>query len=290
MGAGDTRYWIRSGTAVQGPFEAERVRAWIASGRVRPEMEFSTDGATFVPSSRTRGLFPEPEPEPAAKERPRRAGRAGGRGATSGERPPPGISVFCRLIAALVLTAAWVIGQWAHVSVELGEIERGAEFRVMYGLHGAEVIVGRGTQWVTLWKDEFSNEGELEGISTTIALGWAITGLVALTILGCVASAAVVWGMRRLPAVGFATLLASFLVVALGVAYMNAGVVAKVEGLLAEAVAGSVFSEADTSVFPGVSFWLGAGAFVFVAVASLFDRLAALEATRRRRTNDRAFR
>ena len=36
-------YWVRQGTSVQGPFEAEAVRRFIAEGKAGPGMLVSTD-------------------------------------------------------------------------------------------------------------------------------------------------------------------------------------------------------------------------------------------------------
>ena len=52
-------YFIRqNGRSVQGPFDEDRIRGWIAQGRVRTEMEFSADGQLWIPGSEHR-LFAE---------------------------------------------------------------------------------------------------------------------------------------------------------------------------------------------------------------------------------------
>lgn len=73
----EAHVWIRQGgTSIQGPFPVSRVRGWIKDGRVRQEMEFSTDaGATWLPGEACPDLFGAVDPvlsvtRPAAPPRP----------------------------------------------------------------------------------------------------------------------------------------------------------------------------------------------------------------------------
>ncbi len=50
------RYYIRHRRDVQGPFEEDSIKEWIAEGRVRKEMEFSEDGETWT-AGRRHELF-----------------------------------------------------------------------------------------------------------------------------------------------------------------------------------------------------------------------------------------
>lgn len=58
------QYFIRTRDGrVQGPFPAVSIQSWIASGKVRPEMEFSVDGAAWVQGHACPELFGTEEPE-----------------------------------------------------------------------------------------------------------------------------------------------------------------------------------------------------------------------------------
>ncbi len=50
--------YIRQGNNVQGPFPVERVRKWVAEGRIRPDMEFSADGSVWRTGGKWPLLFP----------------------------------------------------------------------------------------------------------------------------------------------------------------------------------------------------------------------------------------
>lgn len=64
MGARESPLYIRqTGGDVQGPFERERIRAWIAAGRVQPTMELSEDGQAWLAAFRFSDLFPSDQPE-----------------------------------------------------------------------------------------------------------------------------------------------------------------------------------------------------------------------------------
>ena len=59
----EAQYWIRQGTGVQGPFPVTRVRGWIAEGRVRRDMTFSSDGgATWTVGHDCPALFNPVDP------------------------------------------------------------------------------------------------------------------------------------------------------------------------------------------------------------------------------------
>lgn len=54
------RYWIRQHRKhVSGPHEVEAVQAWIREGRVRPDMEFSTDRRDWALGFELPELFPD---------------------------------------------------------------------------------------------------------------------------------------------------------------------------------------------------------------------------------------
>src|SRR5262245_47644721 len=89
-------YFIRqNGAAVpQGPYPEEQVRAWVAEGRVRIDMDFSEDGETWIPGRRLIAIFPPvstaaPAAPPAARRRARRrrATDAGTKHRRRGRRP-----------------------------------------------------------------------------------------------------------------------------------------------------------------------------------------------------------
>ena len=60
------QYWVRGPAGVQGPFDASKIRQLVADKQLTPEMEISKDGVSWQSASKTRGLFPAPEPPPAA--------------------------------------------------------------------------------------------------------------------------------------------------------------------------------------------------------------------------------
>lgn len=52
-------YFIRPvGGAVQGPFEVSRIQQWVATGKVREEMDFSEDGKMWWSGRDWPGMFP----------------------------------------------------------------------------------------------------------------------------------------------------------------------------------------------------------------------------------------
>lgn len=68
----EPQYYIAQGQNVQGPFTAEKIRAYIQAGRVRKEMLFSQDGGPWVIGSEIPALFPAaaqgaPPPLPEAQ-------------------------------------------------------------------------------------------------------------------------------------------------------------------------------------------------------------------------------
>ncbi|MDF1702257.1 MAG: GYF domain-containing protein, partial [Planctomycetota bacterium] len=86
----DPQYWIAQGEDVQGPYARSKLRAWIAAGRVRPDMLFSLEGGEWVQGHDCPELFaPEigggassgPPAMPAAQAAPASAApsRGGGR-------------------------------------------------------------------------------------------------------------------------------------------------------------------------------------------------------------------
>ncbi len=104
--------WIRQGTEVQGPFSVDRVRRWIAEGRVRRDMQFSADGgATWLSGDDCPELFapappPLPKPPPAVRGSgpPRRGPRRTRARPPARERPRKWVWVV------LVLGVLWIAG------------------------------------------------------------------------------------------------------------------------------------------------------------------------------------
>ncbi len=78
-------YYIRKpGGRAQGPFAIEKIRGYIADGRVTQAMEYSTDGDWWLPGDRVPNLFPQAAaPAPAR----RRAAASERRGASKLEDP-----------------------------------------------------------------------------------------------------------------------------------------------------------------------------------------------------------
>jgi hypothetical protein len=70
----ESAYYIRQhGSGVQGPFAVERIRGWMAEGRVRGDMELSLDGEQWFPVSALEGLLAagsESTPAPPAARPP----------------------------------------------------------------------------------------------------------------------------------------------------------------------------------------------------------------------------
>lgn len=122
----DTHLWIRQRTGIQGPFALEKVRRWIAEGRVRRSMEFSSDGdATWLSGSECPELF-EPVAEHSAPKpppTPRRRTRAHPARPTSRPRrssaptqPKTGWAKWRWVVLGLVLL--WIVGTMTSKSRE----------------------------------------------------------------------------------------------------------------------------------------------------------------------------
>ena len=60
------QYWIRSGTAVDGPFDQLQVRGLVDVGRLNPTMEISTDTVRWHIAGQVKSLFPAQAPSPDA--------------------------------------------------------------------------------------------------------------------------------------------------------------------------------------------------------------------------------
>ena len=58
------QYWVRGPNGKQGPFDQLQVRGLVAVGQLTPSMEISTDGISWHPTAKVKGLFPAPEPKP----------------------------------------------------------------------------------------------------------------------------------------------------------------------------------------------------------------------------------
>lgn len=92
----EAEYFIRQGDSVQGPFPESQIRAWVAQGRARQDMEFAEPGQVWVSGHDLPHLFaPEGEPEAYRPERSvgrRSRGRAGRR--SRGSHPDDGEEGF----------------------------------------------------------------------------------------------------------------------------------------------------------------------------------------------------
>jgi hypothetical protein len=58
------QYWVQGPNGKQGPFDQLQVRGLVADGQLTPSMEISTDGMSWHPAGKVKGLFPAPEPKP----------------------------------------------------------------------------------------------------------------------------------------------------------------------------------------------------------------------------------
>lgn len=74
------RYYIRQQRKhVSGPFDLERLKAWVRDGKVREEMEFSEDGETWMLGVEMIELFGDRRERRAARPRRPRRRRLWGR-------------------------------------------------------------------------------------------------------------------------------------------------------------------------------------------------------------------
>ena len=67
------RYYIRQlGKHVSGPHDLAEIKAWVKAGKVRQEMEFSTDGKDWMLGLEMAELFPMKPSRPRRPVRRRR--------------------------------------------------------------------------------------------------------------------------------------------------------------------------------------------------------------------------
>ena len=65
----ESAYFIRQGPDVQGPFPAERLRAWARQKKLQPEMEVSPDGTRWTPAREIPDLFTRRSPRRRVRTR-----------------------------------------------------------------------------------------------------------------------------------------------------------------------------------------------------------------------------
>lgn len=305
----ERQFFIRQGEKVQGPFAEERLRGWIAAGRVRPEMELSEDGATFRRGAEFAGLFdasapeapPDAPPEPVvAKRRRSRDEEEAPRRSLSSSRPPAPASIVvigCRILGAIALIAALAVGQWAYATRPMGT--PGSEARVVFGLStfesgdvngGVFTPYGAGSYASnTFTKVGAPPEGTIAFHSsqqrglyagpagTSHLLGMAIWLLALLSILLTLGSFGEFFGRPGLARLGAAALLVSIAATLLGWMFTKSGLV----DLAIDA--GRI---EDGGRFPakasgGFSFYTSILAVLLLAIAWTRSRVVAMDAARR---------
>jgi len=275
-------FFIRQGDTIQGPFDVERIRSWIAAGRVRPDMELSEDGQTFHRGDAFEGLFDADSP------------RHGG----SPSRPPAAPSIIvigCRLLAVVGLVLALVVGQWVHVVQPVNDPRTGGmESRLVFGLTEFVLGASQGNQLTTLGTISYASiqPGEsipvltnvraesIDAASTSRTLGWAIGGLVVLATLLAAASFGDGFGKPQFTKFATFGFLASALASIAGWVFMKSGLVSL---LASESARMGGARGAPATTTGGFSLYTVILALLFLGIAEAKSRVASVDDSRRRK-------
>ena len=303
----ERRFFIRQGDKVQGPFEVERVRGWIASGRVRPDMELSEDGRTFQRGDQFEGLFDPIGDAVAVEARPPTAMRRrreaddeaeSTRHLGSASRPPPAPSLLvigCRLLAVIGLVVALVVGQWAHVVQAMNDPKApGAESRLVFGLTEFAIGASLGSESITLATLSYASIqpgqsiGELtttqaasvDAARTSRTYGWVIGGLVVAAALLAAVSFGGAFGNSRLSSLATFALLVSALASIGGWVFMRSGLVAR---FASDAGRMGGAASAPASTTGGFSLYTVILALLLLGIGEAKSRVASVDDSRRRK-------
>lgn len=299
----ERQFFIRQGGTVQGPFAVERVRAWIAAGRVRPDMDLSEDGTTFRPGSEFAGLFEAPAVARAGESRPPRGARPRDEGDEEpAVRPPPAPSfvvIAARLLAVIGFVVALGVGQWAHVLPPVDEAKGAAgTSRVVFGLTEFTTITSKGGQVTRESTTAYGAVRPVEGgvgagpkaeetvaaAGTSRTLGWVIGGLVVLAALLVAASFGGAFGNPRLSVLATFGLLASALAAIGGWVFPRMGLA----GLFArEPMRAGATSSAAAATAGGFSLYTVILGLLLLGIAEAKSRVASVDDSRRRKVRRR---
>ncbi len=296
-------YFIRQGDRVQGPFSADRIRAWIASGRVRPEMELSEDGTNFRRGDSIPGLFDAaPTTVAVANETAPRAGRDRDEGerptrTRSASRPPPPASIIvigCRLLGVIALVVALAFGQWAQVTIPNDRPESGGpDSKILFGLtrvsiyhaHGATIIAADSYPYSDVESAPGTPRGATKesademraAASVSSTLGLVIGALVLAAALLSLGAFGDLFGKPKLSVLAAFGLLAAIGATILGWVFMNVGFAVEFARMFSAASAGQ-WKGKPSGAF---SFYTLILALLILAIAWTRSRVVAMDASRR---------
>jgi hypothetical protein len=299
----EQQFFIRQGEKVQGPFSVERIRGWIAAGRMHPEMELSEDGTSFRRGDQIPGLFDAPVADDAvrAPAREARAGSSGPRTERPRSAPAPTVSVVaiaCRVLAVIGLFLALGVGQWAFIA---GPNERpdsgGPDSRIIFGLTGFSInsavgpnVVEEGTvsyaEMAAVDRDagpkidrmhSFKEPEVIDAAGTSRTFGVAIGGLLLIAALLTLASFAEMFGKPRMSLLASFGLLAALAATAVGWLFSTVGLPRVLRDKLVATVPGAP----PPKVSGAFSFYLLILCVLILAIGWTRSRVVAMDDARR---------
>ena len=276
----EQQFFIRQGESVQGPFSVEKIRAWISTGRVRPEMELSEDGTNFWRGDQIAGLFDAPATAPVATS------GAAPRRTRSASRPPPPASIVvigCRVLGVIALFVALSVGQWAQIAAPNRDPSSGGpESRTTFGLTETSIYVADGGTLRTYGNLSYSDlAGSASAMqapaSTSKTFGLAIGALLLAAAILTVGSLGEMFGKPKMSMLATFGLLASIGTSILGWVFQSVGIVTASTQLISTASGGSLSGKASG----GFSFYMLLLAVLILAIAWSRSRVVAMDAARR---------
>ena len=287
----EPQYFIRQGEVVQGPFSGERIRGWIATGRVRPEMELSDDGTRFRRGDQFPGLFDAPvaaaESESAPRPGRRRDDDSGPRRSRSTSRPPPPASIVvigCRVLGVIALIVALSVGQWAQITAPNRDpTSGGPESRTTFGLTETSIYVADGNALRTYGNLSYSDiagppNPMQEPAGTSKTLGLVIGTLILAAALLTTGAFGELFGKPGLSVLATFGLLASMGTSIVGWVFMSVGIVNASAQMISTTTGGKLTGKASG----GFSFYTSILAVLFLAIAWTRSRVVAMDDRRRR--------
>ena len=210
---------------------------------------------------------------------------------------PTFLVIGVRLMSAILLVVALVVGQWASATATLTDAEkRSVEVRVVYGLSEALVARADGGGYVTLDTQPFSSAsfgGEAAGAAGTSKTAGLAVGAAMLLAIGLAAASlghsSAHPGLGR--CAGFA-FLATGVAVLLGLWFRFGGLVgdarAAIASLLPRSSGLTVPASVSAKSAGGFSFYVAILALIFLAIAWARSAVAGVDERRRQRVRSRS--